>query len=170
MDKIKMVSPWVEYYRKVEAFFEHDPSVTVVFDDEAKNLKLLVKGAAKADALSQLLPTEVTFGNVVMTISVIPANDKQSKVDLFRDALSGNEALVTIADITGVFANPISYVIFEKEVVQYWNDDLGDAHGIRSTLYQDLAKEIFGEDNEGVFFCTDVDYDGAVGKPLGEWP
>lgn len=169
MKNTKMVSPWIEYYRKVEAFFEKDPSVTVIFDDEAKNLKLFVKGSAKADALTQLLPSERTFGNVTMTISVIPANEEKTKADLFRDALSGNEALVKIADIIGVFTNPISYIIFEKEVVQYWNDDLSDAHGVCSTLYQELAKEIFGS-NEGIFFCTDVDYDGAIGKPLGEWP
>ena len=51
------------------------------------------------------------------------------------------------------------------------NDDLSDAHGICSTLYQDLAKEVFGE-SEGIFFCTEVSPmdEGIVGKPLGEWP
>ena len=47
------------------------------------------------------------------------------------------------------------YVLFKKEVVQYDSDDISDFHGVCSTLYQDLAKEIIGED-EGIYFCTDV--------------
>lgn len=169
MDKIKMVSPWIEYYRKVEALFEKDPNVKVVFDDEAKTLKLFVKGDAKYEALTALLPQEKVFGNVTVKTVVIPSNEGVTKIDLFRDAFSGNDAVNNIVDLTGVFTNPLSYIIFEKEVVQYWNDDLSDAHGICSTLYQDLAKDIFGS-TEGVFFCTDVDYEGSIGKPLGEWP
>ena len=49
--------------------------------------------------------------------------------------------------------NPITYVIFKKEVVQYYNDSLSDAHGMCSTLYQDIAKRILDAD-EGIFFCT----------------
>ena len=66
--------------------------------------------------------------------------------------------------------NPITYVVFVNEVVQYFNDDLGDVYGQCSTLYQEIAKDVFGE-TEGVFFCTDVEEPVyALGKPLGEWP
>jgi hypothetical protein len=50
--------------------------------------------------------------------------------------------------------NPITYVIFKKEVVQYYDDNLGDAHGNRTTLYEQIANQIF-EDREGIYFCTD---------------
>lgn len=54
--------------------------------------------------------------------------------------------------------NSFTYVVFEKEVVQYWNDNLADYNGLTSTLYQDLAKEIFEDANlDGVYFCTDED-------------
>ena len=43
--------------------------------------------------------------------------------------------------------------VFAKEVVQYWNDSLSDPYGKVSTLYQDIAKDIF-EDTDGVMFCT----------------
>lgn len=163
----KMVSPWVEYYRKVETLFKQDPAVTTMFDEDKKEILLYVNGAVKADALSQLLPTEVEFGNVIVKIKVIPANDNRQPIDLIRDAFSGNKALEDIF-IAHVASNDFNFVIFRKEVVQYWNDNLGDAHGIRSTLYQELAKEVIGE-YDGVFYCTDIGYD-EVGKPLGEWP
>ena len=50
----------------------------------------------------------------------------------------------------------MTYVVFKKEVVQYFNDSLGDIHGVCSTLMQDIAKDIF-EDTEGVYFCTDTE-------------
>lgn len=59
-----------------------------------------------------------------------------------------------MASAEGIFSNPITYIVFKNKVVQFWNDDLSDIYGNRSTLYQDIAKEIFGE-SSGIFFCTD---------------
>ena len=56
----------------------------------------------------------------------------------------------------------MTYVVFVKEVVQYFNDDLGDANGVCSTLYQDIAKRLFTS-TEGVFFCTNTN--GSVALP-----
>lgn len=168
MTNVKMVAPWVEFYREIEALFKQDPAVNTVFDEDAKEIKLFVKGVAKADALTQLLPAEKTYGNVTVKVTVIPANEERTTIELIRDAFSGNPALNEIFTVHGAFTNDLHYVIFRKEVVQYFNDDLGDAHGVRSTLYQELAKEVIGE-CDNVFFCTDTEYE-SIGKPLGEWP
>ena len=50
--------------------------------------------------------------------------------------------------------NDFNFVVFVPEVVQFYNDDLGDINGLCSTLYQDLAKDLFGEE-AGIYFCTD---------------
>lgn len=156
MSKVGLSSPWVNFYRELEALFAKDPEVKVIYDEEKNDVKLYVDNLAKADALAQLLPIERTFGNITVTITVIPANkETTSKIQLFRTAFEGNGAFCYTATAEGVFTNPISYVVFENEVVQYFNDDLSDAHGVRSTLYQDIAKEIF-ENHEGIYFCTDV--------------
>jgi hypothetical protein len=49
-------------------------------------------------------------------------------------------------------------VVFVPKVVQYYTDNLGDINGFRTTLYQELAKELFGESEltRGVYFCTDI--------------
>jgi hypothetical protein len=49
-------------------------------------------------------------------------------------------------------------VVFVPEVVQYYTDNLGDINGFRTTLYQELAKELFGDSelSRGVYFCTDI--------------
>lgn len=171
MEDVRLSSPWAIYFRQVQALFAEDPAVKVVFDENANELKLYVEGASKAEAIEKLLPTEMTFGNVVMKITVIPANNvNEDKLTLISTAFEGNPALSDIVS-KELFGKPIIYVLFRKEVVQYFNDDLSDAHGICSTLYQDLAKEVFGE-SEGIFFCTEVSPmdEGIVGKPLGEWP
>ena len=156
---IKMAPPWVTYANALMAMFEKDPDIKVTYDNENLGVKLYVNGFAKADALTKLLPAEKAFGNVTLKISVVPANDNpEDMVKLFRDAFFGNEAVADIwtAPMEVTQSNPLTYVIFRKEVVQYYNDDLSDAHGNRNTLYQEIAKEIF-EDHQGIFFCTDVE-------------
>lgn len=55
-------------------------------------------------------------------------------------------------------------MLFKKEVVQYFTDNLGDYNGYRSTLYENIARDIFG-DIVGVFFCTnDMYYHTFVGS------
>ena len=174
MSKLGLVSSWVQYFRKLEAFFAEDPGVKVLLDNKNAAIKLLVEDGTKAVALEALLPDEMTFGNATVKVIVVPANPKLAagKIDLVAEAFEGNGAVVGIYSIDRIFSNTMNYVVFKPKVVQYFNDDLSDAHGIRSTLYQDLAKELFGEDG-GVFFCTDVveGKDGKkVGMPLGEWP
>ena len=42
MARLNLVSPWVEYYHKVQAFFRNDPDINVIFDDEEIELKIYV--------------------------------------------------------------------------------------------------------------------------------
>lgn len=155
---IKLSSPWVTYYKKINALFGVDPDVTVRFDEDKYTICLYVTGEDKANAISKLLPMQKEFGNVVVNINVIPANeDEYTTADLFNLAFKGSPALSFIETIDGVFSNRINYIVFANKVVQYFNDNLGDIHGVTSTLYQDIAKEIF-ENRKDVCYCTDLDY------------
>lgn len=162
MSTINLVSPWINYYREVEALFKDDSSVRVLYDDEAKELKLFVDDSEKAIAMADLMPTEVEFGNVTLSISIIPANALYARdigttvEERFRKVFSGNPILEDIQTVYGVFTNPITYVVFRKEVVQYFDDDLGDINGVESTLWQEIAKDVFTEVS-GVYFCTSID-------------
>jgi hypothetical protein len=121
------------------------------------------------------LPTEIAFGNVILKIDVdgIPSNKAfKNKKELFETAFYKNPAfayVVSPAD-EGAYWFDMIYVVFKNCVVQFFNDNLDDCHGIISTLYQDIAEEILtGDAVNGVYFNTDVER-GALGKPLGEWP
>lgn len=151
-----LVSPWIDYYRQIEALFGEDPDITVEFDDsddEDKTITLRVDGADKAEALGELLPDMIEFGNVSLEICITPSNKDKTKIDLFRDAFLGNPVFsFTYSDVrAGV---PYNYMVFKKVVAQYFNDDLSDINGFKSTLYQDIAKNIFREHTD-IRFCTD---------------
>lgn len=155
--KVKMSAPWVVYAHQVEAMFKEDPDVKVEYyddEDSEKFLSLKVCGEDKADALAQLLPSDLEFGGVTLSIRVIPANDvKPTQMDLFRRALSGNPIVSGFVSAETLWG-AVNFVVFKPEIVQYYDDNMMDLNGIRTTVYQDLAKEVF-EGNDEVFFCTE---------------
>jgi len=154
--KTKLSPPWIIFYRELEVLFGGDPGITIKYDEKKNIVELYVENENKADALTQLLPEEKYFGNVVVKIKVIPANTlKSKKVSLFEDAFAGNSAFSFAESVGGLYTNDIDYIVFQPKIVQFYDDDLGDFHGLKTTLYQDIAKNVFGE-REGVCFCTDV--------------
>lgn len=170
---LKLAAPWTTYYRLVQSFFKNDPEVGVVFDEEDVELKIYVNNQIKAEALAHLLPESQTFGNVVLKVTIIPSMEGilpalDTDIDIIRAALDGNGAVVDFYPVEYIFSNSMLYVSFKKEVIQFFNDDLSDIRGMCSTLYANIAKELFGT-LKGVFFCTDSE-NAKFGMPLGEWP
>ena len=175
MARINLSAPWVIFYREINAMFEEDPEVRVLYDEEKNLIKLFIDNEAKANALQSLLPDVKRYGNVELKIEVIPYNNAgETKENLYATAFAGNPALSYIKTIKGIFTNDLTYVVFKNKVVQFFNDDLGDVNGMCSTLYQYIAVDLF-EDTEGIYFCTDLPMSCAMsgsslGHPLGEWP
>lgn len=171
--EVKLSPPWMGYFHKLEALFAKDPEVDVLFMDDDDEICIQVAGnARKMEALAELLPEKVDFGGRTIDINVelidLPDASKTTE-SLFRDAFSGNEAVTRIVNVEGVFTNPLLYVEFEKDVVQFFNDNLSDLHGNTTLLMQEIAMDIF-RNRSGVCFCTDNKGSEEVGKPLGEWP
>ena len=173
MAKLNLSPPWVVYYRKLSTFFKEDPEVRIIYDDIEQEIKLYVSNAEKAVALENLLPNEQVFGNVTLYITIVPANQtcfdsvkagySTNSNDIVRICFS-NKAVVGVKVVDGIMTNKMTFVIFKKEVVQWFSDSISDWHGLTSTLYQDLAKDIFG-DISGVFFCTDNGMDEKIEMP-----
>lgn len=155
---IKKSAPWVTYYREANELFKKDKDVFVVFDEENVELKIYVKDQIKASAIQYLMPTEKEFGNVVLKIDVIPANGKELRevstsniVTIVCDAFRDNDAVYMVTDVRAVF--DLVYVIFRKEVVQFFDDNIGDINGNCSTLYEVIARDVFKD--IGIKYCTD---------------
>lgn len=155
---VKLSPPWAEFYQEINALFGDDPAINVSYDEEQYVVTLRVEDQNKADALEALLPKERTFGNVTVKVQVIPANRTQSsRLSLYQRAFEGNPVFSNAVSVpSSMAAFGAEYLVFKKKVVQYFVDDLGDVNGLRSTLYQEIAKDVFGED-AGVFFSTDCE-------------
>lgn len=152
---VNISSPWVTFYREIEALFGSDPEIKIVFDEDKNEIKLYVDNHRKADALTQLLPSKREFGNVTLLIDVVPPNvDSYDIQSLYEAAFENNPAFAYVEHVDGLFT--MDYVVFKNKVVQYFNDDMSDVHGNCSTLYQEIAKNVL-ETVPGVFFCTDVE-------------
>ena len=170
-------SPWVLHSRKLWAMFRRDDEVETEFDEKAQKYIIRVQTAKKADALSRLIAPEVSFGNVTFKVCIVPANagDVLPKdaplIDVLKAAFDGNSAVDFIRPVSKGLFKDLCYVVCYNWVVQYEADNLADVNGFISTLYEDIARDIFTK-ADGAFFCTSCRLEGsnAADKPLGEWP
>lgn len=178
MAKLKLVAPWDEYYNEMNAFFAEDPDVTILYDEEEKNIKVLVNDQHKAEALTDLLVSEKDFGSVKLAIEVVPANDISDEVKRrfklirneenyyaeYESALVRNRAFAYTYTVDNIMGFNAVFVVFKKKVIQYYNDNLGDLNGMKSTLAEEIARDIFAVHN-GIFFCTDTRDENKCRRP-----
>lgn len=156
MTNVNISSPWIIFVKKLQAFFDKDPDVTVKYDDiDPYTVALLVDDTEKYFALSILLPQKLDLGNIEFTIYVIPANClSYDPISLFKMVFKNSPIVESINTIKPEgTSNPFTYISFKNEVVKYHSDTLGDPHGNSFTLYQDLANDIF-DMHDGVYFTT----------------
>ena len=163
MAKLKLSAPWNEYYEQVKALFGDDSEVHIIFDEENMDLKLYVDTSTKVEALQCLFPIQKEWGNVSLSISIIPSNSNTSfkivkngemtSKEVIEYAFYNNPHFVKCIGVDLPFWSGFVYAMFKNEVIQYYTDDLGDPNGMTSTLAQDIAKEIF-EPVDGVYYCT----------------
>ena len=177
--RLKILPPWSTYINKLEALFDGDPQIAFNVDWDGANpsvlsLVLATNNPDKATALMKLLPAEKKFGNVTLLINVdCPTVSNlafATAKDLFETAFSGNPAFAYVVTTGEYWCVDFTYVVFKNCVVQFFNDNLNDPHGIVSTLYQEIASEVFADMNfvgGGIAYCTDVER--KLGKSIDEW-
>lgn len=71
---LKLAAPWVAYFNEVKALFGDDPEIKLEYNNDNYEIKMYVDNQEKADALTQLIPAEKAFGNIVVKTIVIPSN------------------------------------------------------------------------------------------------
>lgn len=164
--RLKVLPPWSTFINEIKALFENDPQITFDADFSGDNpsVTLHTNNPEKASALLKLLPDEEEFGNVKLNITVdcytFSNKTFTTPKELFETAFSGNPALSYIITTDDYYSwiPQFTYVVFKNCVVQFFNDNINDPHGVLSTLYQDIAKDVFVDLNifEGISYCTDT--------------
>ena len=160
MAMMQLSSPWAIRVREIEELFKYDPQVHVIYDVDESEVTIYVENNEKAYWLSVLLPEVYVFGNVNLHVKVVPSNGEEYTPDnlpidtIYNKAFSGNGAFSFVISIPTCTQQTFTYVVFQKRVVQYFNDNLTDLFGHCSTLYETIAHNVLG-DKDGVFYCTD---------------
>lgn len=169
--RLKLSPPWTTFVNEITALFDGDPEIAINYNENERKVVLATNNGDKAAALLKLLPSEKVFGNITLKIGVDgPISNKAfvSNFELMSTVFDRNPALSMVKVVDGIIT-AFTYVVFKNCVVQFFNDNLNDLHGVVSTLYEDLARDIFADAGLcGVVFNTDIEH--KVGMPLGEWP
>ena len=170
--RLKLSPPWITYMHELTALFDGDPQIAFNIAPDEQAVTISCNNGDKCTALEQLLPAKKTFGNITFEINIDgPRTNRafKSKRELFEVAFEKNPAFAyAVAPAEEIYWYPsMTYVVFKNCVVQFFNDNLNDCHGIVSTLYQDIAADA-SIDLTSVCYNTDIEQ--GLGKPLGEWP
>lgn len=162
-----LAAPWTVYFRELKAFFQNDPEVDITFDESAAVVHVHCDSADKAKLLEKYLPEHVSFGHAALDIQVHePLDDRlteeeateiaeRSVIDELSALFSGNQAFSYLKWVDNPGHYLVVYVVFKREVVSFFNDNVHDVRGFTSMLYEDLAEDIF-VNREGIIFCTDT--------------
>ena len=157
-DQVGMSSPWVTYARKLAMLLTADDT-EVEYNSEKKKVTIRTNSFDKCAAFTKLLPQAVVFGNVILTIDIIPANDIDD-VTMFKHIFANSPIVDKIVTIQPEgTSNPFTYILFKKEVVEYWDDNLGNPHGFMFDLYQNMAENVFEDNHDGIIFTTSSSLD-----------
>lgn len=171
----KLSPPWDTYASAVRAFFELDPDIEVskcyeCKDDEGFDYAFNIncKTIEKFLALNRLMSHQAQFGNVSLKINIIDNTDNAENpyLDLFTTLFENNPRLKDIQSVSDPAGVVHNYIRFRPEVIQFYNDDLTDYNGNCTTLAEDIAYEIFGDNiDASVNFCTASPDEGIPAAP-----
>lgn len=166
-DNLQLSPPWVTYYKELQMLLGRDKEIYLVFDQEEMKIKVYVDNIAKAEALEQVLAESKTFGNVTVNVEVIPSNNIRYTAggNVYDDAFDGNPAYSYFRETALPVMGGLCYVVWAREIVQFFNDNLADVNGNATMLYEQIATDVL-KAAPGVYHCTA----GPLNAPLGEWP
>lgn len=158
---VSLQSPWVEHWWLVKTMFKNDDDIKIedieYLDDGKYEANIIVKDENKAAALNDVLCKVNEFGNVTLTFNIFANMNKQGDsngvVELDDYKKLFNEKIADqFIELQDIFGNYHYFVVFKREVVSFYNDDLTDPWGMWNGLYQNIAEKIFVSSN--VMFST----------------
>lgn len=156
--------PWVTYRNKIAAMFDADPNVEVgdiedSDDSGVYKFNITCANPIKQLALKEIIPGEIVMGNVKVRICILLKEGDYSK-EIYAAAFEGNPIFEGIV----ISRNPITkeefnYCVFQKKVIQFYNDDISDLYANYNGIAADIARSIFNKDNPNVqnmMFSTSI--------------
>ncbi|MCL1990026.1 MAG: hypothetical protein FWG67_03965 [Defluviitaleaceae bacterium] len=151
--------PIYTYFNALKHTIGNDPELNVfdMVNTEDGNYLIQVdvagiRGHEKAQALATIVDSDKTvMGDTKVFVEFLhrgqviqPFENVINYLTLFNTAFKTNRLYVKI-ESTLSLGKHILYPIFEKEVIQFFNDDLSDFHqnfnGVAASVFRDVLKE-----------------------------
>ena len=146
---VGLQAPWITVLGKLQAMFEGDAEVEVKCPDMEANpfvINIDTINSTKCEALKKVLKTHYEFGNITVDIFVRVIDDgsetEEPTIEDFAEAFAGNPVFVTTATIENPMGQEFDHVIFAKEVIQFYNDDISDIYGNFNGTVEQVACDI----------------------------
>ena len=145
VSKVNYNRPDVNYANRLKAIFIDDSEIVIDIDAEKESncyMTFTVTNPVKAAALRKIIKPEYDIGNLKLFVDI---KDAESEVDgtTIINAFTGNphcnEYRTVVNPITG---QEYHLCIFNKEVIQFPNDNGGSLHGYETRVMEDLAREV----------------------------
>lgn len=153
---LTLPDPVWRYFNKLSAMFGKDPDVEIEIervDDITSEVMLYINNSnrpGKSDAFVKMLPSRVDFGIQRLYITIIPTNDSRADHEFLTDMFYGNPIIDSfVTDHSGRH-----YIVFKKDILQYYVHGLSYVNSLQSALAEDLARELITDDITNVYFCT----------------
>ena len=144
--EVALSSPWMTYYKKLVALFGDDPELDVLWDDDTKTVTIESVNTFKIMALEKLLNPTVVFGNITVTVKCLVKNGAEESLSaVFKTAFAGNPHFSQVIDAKVVAMNE-TFVLFQPEVIQFFNDDTTDYYSNWNGLSEDIMRDIIKKD------------------------
>lgn len=160
-DKKTDLTPyWYTYRNQLAALFESDDEIAVydLVKGEDKGqyiLKIETSSEAKFKVLKKVIKPEVHFGNIYVTAEISYKDDTDDHIFTANDfnILFKGNSLFNRVELAEVMGGQQSFVIFEPQIIQFYNDDIGDYCGNYNETVENTAKAVLNKPR-GTFFCT----------------
>ena len=160
----KLSPPWNILASKIRVLFEQDNQITVsdcVPDEDSEGnykIDITVDNIYKLQAIKILIPSKVTIGNVEVKINM-DKSEESSYIDLTKDTVDilfkDNPIYKETIGIENTLTHQMQYyALFNKEVLQYFADDLESPWGIQSNLAENIARDIFIPDEKFISYLS----------------
>ena len=98
-----------------------------------------------------------------------PENPTEAIADHFRKALRGNPYFSQFHEVNAGPPFAFLFIEFKAEIIQYWNDNIGDYYGNANSVAAEVFQAVCGETffgESGVFYSTRARARGCVGAVL----
>jgi len=153
-------SPWVTLYNKIYFMFSNDEDLDIsnlIESDGNYSMTIASNNTTKLKAIEKILKHEFSLGNITFKINFVYGENESDNITIsdIKNAFNGNTVISTIKTAMTPAQDELTFVLFNREVVQFYNDDISDFYGNYNGLAEDIAREIFNNQFD-INYCTDI--------------